>query len=294
MKFLHLSDIHFTSITLNPLRLLSKRLLGMGNVLVNRQFHYKPLLLEPILKRIEEVDQVWITGDLTTTAMPEEFEQASRFLKTIQQYGKEIILVPGNHDRYTSQAREEKTYEHALQEFLKSRNAFPFVQIISDSLALIGLDATNPVDWLSAAGSVTEDQYQKLETILSDPAIQQRRIIVLCHYPIVYPEGFQEAESHKLADRERLRQLLQNYGVSLYLHGHTHRQWILPAHASHPLIVNAGSATKKHGGGHVFFEIESDLIKIYPYLYDSQKGWELQPMQEFPFLPANERRSTRV
>ncbi|MEK7487186.1 MAG: metallophosphoesterase [Planctomycetota bacterium] len=290
MKFLHLSDIHFTSITLNPVRLLSKRLLGMGNVILNRQFQYKPILLEPILKKVPEVDQVWITGDLTTTAMPEEFAQAVIFLKAIQHYGKEILLVPGNHDRYTAQSRHEKSYEHELQDFLKSRESFPFIQVVSDSLVLIGLDATDPINWLSAAGHVTETQYQKLEAILADPEIQARRIVLLCHYPIVYPEGFQEAESHKLADRERLTQLLQKYGVSLYLHGHTHRQWILPANAQHPLIVNAGSATKKKGGGHVLFEIGSESIKIYPYLHDFKEGWKAQEMQQFPFLPAKERR----
>lgn len=290
MKLLHLSDIHFIAFTFNPLRLLSKRALGMGNALVNRRHHYSQEQLRVILDKVNTVDQVWITGDLTTTAMEEEFALARHFLQKIVDQQKEILLIPGNHDRYTTQSRQDKTYETELHAYLKERDCFPFVQHLQENIVLIGLDATDPIDWLSAAGRVPEEQYQKLEEILSDPTIQNKRIIVLCHYPMVYPEGFHEAESHKLVERERLCSLLTRYGVGLYLHGHTHHQWILPPTSTQPLIINAGSATKKKLGGHILLEIKPEVIKIDPYLHFPQEGWKAQPSQEFPFLPAKERR----
>jgi 3',5'-cyclic AMP phosphodiesterase CpdA len=289
MKFLHLSDLHFVSITLNPLRLLSKRALGMGNVLLNRQFKYRQNLLDPILERLSEVDQVWITGDLTTTAMEEEFQQAKTFLEAIRSQEKEILLVPGNHDRYTEASRQEHLYEKELESYLQNRSAFPFLSYPSDSLALIGLDATSPVSWLSAAGRLSEDHYQKLEALLQDPLLQAKRIIVLCHYPLVYPAGFHEAENHKMVEKEKLLALLTRYGVNLYLHGHSHHQWILPPNASQPLIVNSGSSTKKKEGGYVIFTIEKDTIHVSPYLHHPKHGWRPQPALTFPFRPAQER-----
>ncbi len=104
LRIVHLSDIHFWRYAINPLRLLSKRLVGMtvarcwavpatsgwnaSRELVDRVNSLRP-------------DHILITGDLTTTALPSEFRAARAALADWLDDPARVTIVPGNHDRYT-------------------------------------------------------------------------------------------------------------------------------------------------------------------------------------------------
>src|SRR5262249_44881663 len=87
MRIVHISDMHFWHITLNPLRLMSKRILGMANLILNRARFYKMEVMSAVVERVKELkpDHMLVTGDLTTTALDEEFQAARRALTALAQ-----------------------------------------------------------------------------------------------------------------------------------------------------------------------------------------------------------------
>ncbi len=78
MRIVHVSDIHFWQYAFNPVRLMSKRMLGMAALVAGRarRFHLGGVArLVDQVRRLEP-DHILITGDLTTTALPDEFRAA--------------------------------------------------------------------------------------------------------------------------------------------------------------------------------------------------------------------------
>ncbi len=109
MRIAQLADFHYTHLTWNPLRLLSKRILGHFNWLLLRKKHFFEEQVEklPELFKGLGVDWVLMGGDFSTTALPEEFEKAKRLVDQIEQ---PWIAVPGNHDRYTKKSCQERHF----------------------------------------------------------------------------------------------------------------------------------------------------------------------------------------
>ena len=87
ISWLHLSDLH------------------LGKELYNERVVLESLL-EDIRKQIQinhlSLDFIFITGDLTFSGQPEEFERGREFITHLSDVAKvsmdDIILVPGNHD----------------------------------------------------------------------------------------------------------------------------------------------------------------------------------------------------
>ena len=55
MRIVHISDLHFWHITLNPLRLMGKRVLGMGNLILNRARNFKMEAMTALVERVKEL-----------------------------------------------------------------------------------------------------------------------------------------------------------------------------------------------------------------------------------------------
>ncbi len=78
LRIIHLSDIHIWRYAFNPLRLLNKRAVGMFSLLAGRASRFRLERLHEVVARVLDLapDHVLITGDLTTTALADEFREA--------------------------------------------------------------------------------------------------------------------------------------------------------------------------------------------------------------------------
>ena len=92
---------------------MNKRLVGMAALLAGRakRFH-----LGGFARLVEEVrrlepDHILITGDLTTTALPDEFRAAKRAMSELTEAPDRVTVLPGNHDRYTWWAHRSRRFE---------------------------------------------------------------------------------------------------------------------------------------------------------------------------------------
>src|SRR5690242_4432219 len=101
-RIVHLSDIHVWRYSFHPKQLVSKRFLGMLELLRGRARKFRLERLDDVVRKAAglEPDHVLITGDLTTTALPSEFAAAREELSDLLADPERATVVPGNHDRY--------------------------------------------------------------------------------------------------------------------------------------------------------------------------------------------------
>ena len=99
-----------------------------------------------------------ITGDLTTTALPSEFREASRLLAPLLTDPLRVTMVPGNHDRTTRRSFLTRRFEGTFGEFMPAET-FPWLRWLDDETAILGLDPTRP--HFSPRGRLPEDQLEQ-------------------------------------------------------------------------------------------------------------------------------------
>src|ERR671911_1778963 len=117
IEIIHLSDIHFgpDHRFIAPLTPAGDRAAGEG----------VPKLIEKLQEDLAGEDSscpviVCITGDITTTASYDEFEEAEAFVKSLAQatiYGckqsiKSLFIVPGNHDVFYTGKSFGERWQH--------------------------------------------------------------------------------------------------------------------------------------------------------------------------------------
>jgi 3',5'-cyclic AMP phosphodiesterase CpdA len=288
MRIAHISDFHFTHMTWNPFRLISKRALGNLNWLTLRKKHFFEEQLEPLPALFEElgVDQILLGGDFSTTALIEEFEKGARFIQKIKQ---PWIAIPGNHDRYTRRSCRNK---HFYRFFANSRKEISdpvdFFTLkehriethkLREGWRVIALDTALATNLYSSEGLFSEKQENYLEEILQ-LIPQEESIILLNHYPF-----FQnDVKRHNLIRGEALQKLLERTPrIRLYLHGHTHRQTVANLQISNlPIVLDSGSCAQGRKGAWNLIDLKKDGCAVSTYRYDHK--WTKTRTEEFTWI----------
>lgn len=229
--FAHLSDLHVALHTPVPMRaLFNKRLFGFLSWRAHRRRRYRPEILEVLRADLDRVrpDHVVITGDLTTLALPVEFEEAARQLHA---FGgpQRVSVVPGNHDAYVPLpwVRSWAAWaDYMASEAIGCRprastdfTHFPWVRRRS-FVAFIGLSSAVPTKPFLAQGRLGAAQLGRLEHQLTRLAQEGLfRVILVHHSPI---EGTSDGRK-RLTDAAEFRAVVRRAGAELILHGHEHR-----------------------------------------------------------------------
>ncbi len=238
LTLLHFGDLHVWrfgwDVGLSP-----KPLLGLTNLAFKRARAFPRTVLDAVVERLagETVDHMLFTGDLTTASLPREFEAATTLLKPLmQRWEGRFHCIPGNHDRYTPRSTRKSYFEKL---FLGRAQTYPFTVELNRHWALTGFDCTLP-RFFTSRGHMNPHRLAQLEAELAREELQGRRLILMGHYPLVYPPAMHVAWEHALPERERLQELFMRHKVRLYLHGHKHNRWLL--RTGEMLHLNCGSA----------------------------------------------------
>ena len=293
MRIIHISDLHFWHITLNPIRLAGKRIIGMGNLILNRARKYRMENMPALLERALELrpDHVLITGDLTSTSLEEEFVDVRRALSPLNGNHLSITVIPGNHDRYTWRAARLRLFEKYFGEYVSS-DTYPWLKYIGDITAILGLDASRPTI-ISARGTISLSQIKSARRLLEDSNMGFTRLIVACHYPVVIPDGVKPDPGHGLQGKEHLHNFLSGLGPHLYCHGHIHAGWtFIPAILPQVLCINPGAALKRRkrsGVNASFLEILLNGDEVEVWRHALRRGaWETERLAKQPRFFAKE------
>lgn len=266
VRLVHLSDPHLGPLPTTRLRdLASKRVLGYINWHRNRALGRRGDTLSRLVEAVrdEAPDHIAVTGDLVNISLAEELEPARRFLEDLGP-GRDVTVVPGNHDAYVpgAVARAEECWRAWMAgDSDPGAPAWPVVRR-RDDLALVGVSTARASAPFMATGYVSVRQ----ATLLADrlEALGQEgcfRVVLIHHPPL---RG--STEWHKrLIGGSRVRAAIRAKGAELVLHGHTHlatRAWTDGPDGPVP-VIGVPSASQEPGGhrpaaGFNVFDIERE------------------------------------
>lgn len=231
-RLAHLSDLHLGPLPKGVMRrnFALKRSIGALNWRLNRHRVHDPDVALAIARDImaEAPDHVALTGDIVNVSAHAEFAAAARWLAA---FGPPdwISFVPGNHDAYVRcdwahglvHLAAYMAGEMRLTDGLISAQIatpFPYVRL-RRNVALIGLSTAVPQPVGNATGILGEAQLAILPRLLDDLRERGYARVVMIHHP---PLPGQAKPRRALRDAMRLRDVLQDHGAELVLHGHNH------------------------------------------------------------------------
>ena len=301
MRLAHFTDIHITA---HPFRiswrdLFSKRFLGWLNLTLGRSsaFSDAGTVVEALVKDLQALkpDHVVSTGDLTGLSLPSEFEAAGKALAPLLESGS-MTFIPGNHDVYVPSAVKRKLYEGAFgkwtrtalaaEEFpeeLRASYPYPLVELLGEDVALLSLLDVRPNALHDSSGLVGEHQVRMLGRLLEDPRIARRTKILALHSGVCLSDRRPDKRFHGLRDARSVLDVARKGGISLIIHGHIHRRFVIPADAEYPFaIANPGSLTsRRHDRTYHLFEVKGGRVTLSARRYDDEAKafapWEDAP-----------------
>lgn len=247
MKLAHFSDIHVTHFPLTG-RFALKRLAAVASYsLAGRGAHFEgsDRRIASLLAHVDgqQVDHALCTGDLTGVSTEAEFARVAELFGPRLRQPERFTVIPGNHDRYVSGARG--VFERHFATLCEGA-VFPAVKHLASDVTLVLLDSARPTSLVDSSGLLGEDQRSKALSILTDPSLKSRFVVVALHYGLLRMNGERDAKAHGLRDDVELMNLIDrdDVQVDLVVHGHLHRPFVQRTKRRH--IVNAGSATDLH------------------------------------------------
>ena len=227
---------------------LSKRALGVLNMIVRRRRAHRMDLLEKLCLdlRAQAPDHLALTGDLSNIAIVGEWDAALAWIKSSSMPPTSVTIIPGNHDAYTSDVVEARTFEQLFAPYqtgdLDRKSDYPFVRL-RGNVALVGVNSAVPTGDFGAWGRIGDEQLVRLEAALGSTELQSMTRVVLVHHPVV---RHKHGESHNLRDRDAFAAVLERVGAELVLHGHDHEDQraalVGPGGKAIP-VIGAGSAS---------------------------------------------------
>lgn len=282
LKIAHLSDPHFATVTYDPRQFLSKRWLGNGNLILfrNKTYQTDHLKYLPHFLSSLNLDVVAITGDFTTTSLPEEYQKAKEFVQTFEKKGLKTFVLPGNHDVYTKESAEAKRFS---QFFPSLEHHGVEVCEIKKNLFWIGLHCAYASNLFLSDGRFTQEIEEELKKQLQQLP-SDATCIMGNHFPLYSSSNFR----HNLKKTKRLQKILQSFPqVKLYLHGHIHKPNYQEGKQFHlPLVLNSGSISHLPGGTFYIIELFLSGCTIKRYRLQNDKklnDWQVDQELFFSF-----------
>lgn len=286
MKIVHLSDIHIWRFTLDPRQLWGYRALGIAELALGRARKFRIERMQDVVDRVQGLapDHILITGDFTTTALPSEFQEASRLLSPLLQDPTRVTVVPGNHDRMTGRSFRTRRFERTFGAFMPAET-FPWLRWLDDETAILGLDPTRA--HFAPRGNLRSEQLERAAQLLADPGSRPSRLIVACHYPVAAPMPYTRELFHKRINNDReIIAWLAEIGPHLYCCGHVHAAWAFrPRSLPNQICLNAGAPLMEDPKGlrlPGFLEILLDGDSVEA----THHAWYESQWREIPILPS--------
>lgn len=255
-RLLHLSDLHFGDGDLSLAEVLQggvdKSLVGFLNRRLNPSRAFPGKLREEVLAMALDLkwDLLVITGDLTNLSHPKEFQAARRALQPLIDKGR-LLVMPGNHDRYTKKARG--LFEDHFGELQPPKSLVPGV--LEEDLGeyrLFFLEQTRARPVHSAQGRNFFSFSAMLEYLEEVP---QKRIFA-GHYPAHLPGHVTEGPLHRLQDLKEFERFLLQAEAKAYLHGHIHQSYShRPVKGEDLQVIDSGGCCRHRTGEKAGFHL---------------------------------------
>jgi len=293
MRFLHVGDLHFWRVPLNPLAYMGKRLLGVGNLIVGgRAKKFRQEMAPLLAARLAEVpaDGLLLTGDFSSTGIASEFAAANAALAPALA-GREgrVFAVPGNHDCYLTSQVDGRTFGLVIGKISRAECGIALCEL-EPGVFMLSMNATTP-NGIGSHGAITEERLASVVELLAASRASIQRLVVLCHFPPEDPPGvLPHDRGPQLLGSGALLSVLGDLAIPiLWLHGHHHYRWIYGSPTVPTLTyLNGGAPFLRRGGaapdmGYHVIDFAGSPWSIETHRFDhAAKGWQHKPVK----LPA--------
>jgi 3',5'-cyclic AMP phosphodiesterase CpdA len=279
VRLAHFSDIHLTAKPLGwrTRDWFTKRATGWVNVRLlgrGRRFKLAPPAVAALLRAIRErkPDAIAFSGDATGMGFESEFMVAAEALGVGDSTLPPAVAVPGNHDYYTHRAVRENLFETYFApwqfgERVDPEHVYPFARRVGD-IWLIGLNSCTPNRWnWDASGAVGLAQLDRLRALCKTfgPGVR----VLVTHYPLRTARGLIEPRVHRLRNHDAVLAAAVECKISLWLHGHIHRPFVLYPSGDVPFpVICAGSATQHNRWSYSEYAITGTRLDGVRRVYD--------------------------
>lgn len=282
MRIAHATDIHWQTPPSLREVITVKRALGSANLyLRGRRHEFQRTVQSALVDHLValEPDLVLITGDLTATALHSEFALAKESLAPVLDTTPTLV-IPGNHDVYTPGAKREFRMKGHFEQWMGLEDG-PVARLDLDEVTVLGLDPNRPT-FLQASGVIPEPQLIALESILADPDLADREVILVLHYPVLDRRGaVYDNTRHGLLNAVRLIEVLERAPKRprMILHGHEHHGFNVPLtfdEGPSIEIFNCGSSgyafvpEKKRAAAMNLYTLADGELGVERFLFDGQ------------------------
>ena len=196
LRIVHLSDIHFWQYAFNPLRLMSKRLVGMASLLAGRARRF----------RLERVPRAGRAGaqprrrPYPDHRRPDDDGPAGRVPGGAAALGRlagrpgRVTIIPGNHDRYTLVGPSQPAVR-AITSVSSPRRPLSLAARLDPGHGDPGA-RPDPSGRLARAGNCPDDSSTEAREIARRAAgREQTALVIACHYPVAVPPRVSSASS---------------------------------------------------------------------------------------------------
>lgn len=229
-RALHIGDLHFWRIPLNPFAYFNKRLLGVGNLVIGgRSRKFRQKLAPTLVERLIELKPhtLLFSGDFTSTSAPSEFVAARDAFETaIAAATFGAHSVPGNHDCYLGKKLDVVHFHDRLGDSFRPVKHLEF-SLLNDEIPLFQMNATTK-NGLGSHGRVQPEHIELMTHIFAEQKHQAKALWFLCHFPAEDPAGvLKHDRGPQLRECEPLLEFFKSLPIPVFfLHGHHHYRWI--------------------------------------------------------------------
>ena len=282
IRLAHFSDVHLTTPNLGWKRrdVLSKKVTGWINVKLlgrGKRFRHAPTVVAALVSELKsrEFDALVFSGDATKLAFESEMKLAAERLGVNDPALPPAIAVPGNHDYYVrhdvTANRFETQFDPWMQGQRLGEERFPFAKRVGHCWLIAVNSAKANFLSIDATGRIGREQLARFRTLCESLPPGPR--IVVTHYPLRKANGKLEIPTRRLRDHRLALSVAVECGVSLWLHGHIHRGYVLEPTPEIPFpMICSGSATQTDRWSYNEYSIDGWQLTMAKRTYDFATG----------------------
>ncbi len=200
------------------------------------------------------VDHLVVTGDLTFSAEPREFERAAELLRPFAE-ARKLTVVAGNHDVWSEESVETGRFLRALgpdgKGMRRAAPSYPHVVPLGDDAVLLALDSARyGEDPWATPGRLGSEQLRAARELVREHAKQGKAVVLAFHHHVVLPPERVPSDAQvarmPLADADQVVRLVAELPVAAVLHGHRHTAFRvdLPGANGTTPVLCAGSGSR--------------------------------------------------
>lgn len=279
LRLIHFSDIHVFQprARWKPREYFTKRVTGYFNnryLPRSNQFKQASMVLQKLVDDAysRSPDLVIFSGDATTLGVEEEYTHAAEILRIGQPGTPPALAVPGNHDYYTTHSVKQGLFERHFAPWQQGERLDGEIYPFARRIGPLYIVAVNSCQWnrwsWDSTGMVGVDQLLRLERLLASQEAKQCIKILVTHYPLALADGKPEHRQRRLRDLHDLLSVAKKYQVQLWLHGHRHQSYIVPATPERSvaaLCVGSGTMHDHWSYGEYLFDEKDLALRQFTY-----------------------------